>query len=165
MGLVTSSRSSRGIQRGTVRGCIGWCKRRNFVSSGQSQIGGRPIGLKLEGRGRIPSAIPGGGGIEIRSRGFSRVIGRAQMGQSRKAFSDAGLNVRIHLPPALQRRVCELSVPERRTTYCRLASYKVRYRPRLCGNMIGVRFDPLSAGRIAGKGRSVIRGSSPDHFQ
>jgi hypothetical protein len=85
---------------------MGWCKRRNFVSSGQSQIGGRPIGLKLEGRGRIPSAIPGGGGIEIRSRGFSRVIGRAQMGQSRKACGTEGSN-----SVSLQRPVgCELGI-------------------------------------------------------
>jgi hypothetical protein len=85
---------------------MGWCKRRNFVSSGQSQIGGRPIGLKLEVRGRIPSAIPGGGGIEIRSRGFSRVIGRTQMGQSRKACGTEGSN-----SVSLQRPVgCELGI-------------------------------------------------------
>src|SRR6202022_3409677 len=47
--LVTSSRSSRGTQRGTVRGSIGWLKHRNLASSGQSQIGGLPIGVKLEG--------------------------------------------------------------------------------------------------------------------
>jgi hypothetical protein len=40
-----------------------------FRFLGQSQIGGLPIGVKLEGRLRIPSAILGGGGIEIRSRG------------------------------------------------------------------------------------------------
>jgi hypothetical protein len=100
--LVTSSRSSRGTQRGTVRGSIGWLKHRNLASSGQSQIGGLPIGVKLEGRLRIPSAILGGGGIEIRSRSASRDPSgrRAQTGQSRRAFSDAGPRVRILLPPA-----------------------------------------------------------------
>ena len=104
-----------------MRGSIGWLKRRNFASSGQSllrdkqdersyrvcratnrKIGGLPIGVKLEGRLRIPSAILGGGGIEIRSRGPSRDPSgrRAQTGQSRKAFSDAGPMVRILLPPA-----------------------------------------------------------------
>jgi len=99
--LVTSSRSSRGTQRGTVRGSIGWLKHRNLASSGQSQIGGLPIGVKLEGRLRIPSAILGGGGIEIRSRSASRDPSgrRAQTRQSRKAFSDAGPRVRILLPP------------------------------------------------------------------
>ncbi len=103
-----------------MRGSIGWLKRRNFASSGQSllrdkqdqrsyrvcratnrKIGGLPIGVKLEGRLRIPSAILGGGGIEIRSRGPSRDPSgrRAQTGQSRKAFSDAGPRVRILLPP------------------------------------------------------------------
>ena len=99
--LVTSSRSSRGTQTGTVRGSIGWLKHRNLASSGQSQIGGLPIGVKLEGRLRIPSAILGGGGIEIRSRSASRDPSgrRAQTRQSRKAFSDAGPRVRILLPP------------------------------------------------------------------
>ena len=60
-----------------------------------------PIGVKLEGRLRIPSAILGGGGIEIRSRSASRDPSgrRAQTRQSRKAFSDAGPRVRILLPP------------------------------------------------------------------
>jgi hypothetical protein len=104
-----------------VRGSIGWLKRRNLASSGQSllrdkqdersfrvchatnrKIGGLPIGVKLEGRLRIPSAILGGGGTEIRSRGPSCDPSgrRAQTGQSRKAFSDAEPRVRIHLPPA-----------------------------------------------------------------
>src|SRR5258705_11737670 len=76
-------------------------KRRNVASSDQSQIGRLPIGVKLEGRLRIPSVILGGGGIEIRSRGPSRDPSgrRAQTGQSRKAFSDAGPMVRILLPP------------------------------------------------------------------
>src|SRR5207237_212064 len=79
-----------------------WLRRRNLASSGQSQIGGLPIGAKLEGRLRIPSAILGGGGIEIRSRGPSRGSSgrRAQTGQFRKVFSDAGPRVRFLLPPA-----------------------------------------------------------------
>ena len=39
---------TRNIERGR-RGSIGWLRRRNFVSSGQSQIGGLPIGVTLEG--------------------------------------------------------------------------------------------------------------------
>jgi hypothetical protein len=85
-----------------VRGSIGRLRRRNFVScSGQSQIGGLPIGVKLEGRVRIPSAILDGRGIELRSRGPSRSIGR---GSSNRAVSKSvllrGPRVRIHLPPA-----------------------------------------------------------------
>jgi hypothetical protein len=77
-----------------VRGSIGWVRRRNFVSSGQSQIGGLPIGVKLEGRLTIPSPYLGGRG------GFEAAVPlvasgrRAQTGQSRKAFSDAGPRVR-----------------------------------------------------------------------
>ena len=78
---------TRNIERDRAR-IHRWLKRRNFASSGQSllrdkqdersfrvchatnrKIGGLPIGVKLEGRLRIPSAVLGGGGIEIRSRG------------------------------------------------------------------------------------------------
>jgi hypothetical protein len=39
---------------------------------GQSQIGGLPIGVKLEARIRVPSAILGGGGIGSKPRSLSR---------------------------------------------------------------------------------------------
>jgi hypothetical protein len=47
---------TRNIERGRAR-IHRMAQACNFVSSGQSQIGGLPIGVKLEGRLRIPSAM------------------------------------------------------------------------------------------------------------
>jgi hypothetical protein len=93
-----------------VRGSIGWLKRRNLASSDQSQIGGLPIGVKLEGRLIIHSAILGGG--EWRFEAAVPLATHREGELKRGSLEKRSLTRdRWFESFSLQRRVCELSVP------------------------------------------------------